>query len=261
MKTKLKLIVLLYLACINWGLGQTSQGELSINLTFSEDVRESVKTEGRLFIFLTKNPSAEPRTLIAPFPWAKAHIFAMNFSDLKPKKALELDKSMPWSKTSDWSLGNIPAGKYFIQVLWDQDAHSAGVNAQGNLHSEKMAVDISGKTTIALSVNKTISGPTIIESEHVRLIDFKSDTLSKWWGRSFSMKASILLPSNYDTDKEYPISYNIAGYGGRHDRINSVLKDEDFMNWWEADDSPQVIYVFLDGDSPYGDSYHMDLRE
>ena len=30
------------------------------------------------------------------------------------------------------------------------------------------------------------------------------------------------------------------------------------MNWWESDDAPQIINVFLDGEGPFGDSYQMD---
>lgn len=72
------------------------------------------------------------------------------------------------------------------------------------------------------------------------------------------LKASVLLPQNYDSKKEYPIRYNVAGYGGRYNRINRLLNDKEFMNWWVSGEAPEIINVFLDGEGPFGDSYQMD---
>lgn len=72
------------------------------------------------------------------------------------------------------------------------------------------------------------------------------------------LKASILLPAGYKKGKSYPIRYNVAGYGGRYTRVNRLVRDEEFMTWWNSKDAPRVINVFLDGSGPFGDSYQMD---
>ena len=71
-------------------------------------------------------------------------------------------------------------------------------------------------------------------------------------------KASVLLPHDYEINKEYAIRYNVAGYGGRYTRINQLLGNADFMDWWDSDEAPQIINVFLDGEGPFGDSYQMN---
>ncbi|MBE0655286.1 MAG: hypothetical protein IH594_15910 [Bacteroidales bacterium] len=46
--------------------------------------------------------------------------------------------------------------------------------------------------------------------------------------------------------------------GGRYTRINNLINDENFMDWWVSEEAPQIIIVFLDGEGPFGDSYQMD---
>ena len=72
------------------------------------------------------------------------------------------------------------------------------------------------------------------------------------------LKAAILLPHGYEEGKVYPIRYNVAGYGGRYTRINRLLNNPEFMQWWDSEEAPQIITVFLDGEGPFGDSYQMD---
>ena len=107
-------------------------------------------------------------------------------------------------------------------------------------------------------LNSVVPERTIIEHSLSKYVEIKSDTLSNWWGKEMNLKASILLPHNYEKGEAYPIRYNVAGYGGRYTRINNLLKNEKFMSWWDSEEAPQVINVFLDGEGPFGDSYQMD---
>lgn len=69
-----------------------------------------------------------------------------------------------------------------------------------------------------------------------------------------------MLPPNFNQKKApgYPVRYNVAGYGGRYDRVNRLVSNEHFITWWKSDESPEIINVFLDGEGPFGDSYQMD---
>jgi S-formylglutathione hydrolase FrmB len=98
----------------------------------------------------------------------------------------------------------------------------------------------------------------LVANDLVKLVDITSDTLSKWWKKPVHVKASVLLPAKYKPGSAYPIRYNVAGYGGRYDRINYIVQNKTFMDWWQSDEAPQVINVFLDGEGPFGDSYQMD---
>ncbi len=175
-----------------------------------------------------------------------------------PGTPLQINNKDAWVKTSDWSLNEIPEGTYYIQLLWDQDGIESRTDAPGNLYTQKQEVVLDAAQHVKFVLEEKIPSRSIKEHELSKLIDFKSDTLSKWWNKPMHLKASVLLPHNYDKSKAYPIRYNVAGYGGRYTRINRLISNKTFMDWWDSEDSPQIITVFLDGEGPFGDSYQMD---
>jgi hypothetical protein len=233
---------------------------LSVSLQVAENLRESFASEGRLLLFLCQHPRVEPRTQTWPHPYAKNDIFAMNMVNIRAAETLILDHTAEWVRTTEWNLDQVPEGEYYLQVLWDQDMEESNINAPGNLYSEKQKVVVNEATHLEIELDQKI-GPRVVE-EHplVRLVDMKSEALTKWWGKPMHLKATILLPSQYKEGdgKAYPIRYNVAGYGGRYTRINRMVQNRGFMEWWNSEDAPQVINVFLDGEGPFGDSYQMD---
>ena len=86
-----------------------------------------------------------------------------------------------------------------------------------------------------------------------------SRTLAEFWGQAVPLRVSVLLPHDYaETDTRYPVRYNVAGFGGRYNRINRLLGNAEFAEWWSSPDGPGVITVFLDGSGPFGDSYQLN---
>jgi len=80
----------------------------------------------------------------------------------------------------------------------------------GNLYSKpvKMHIDPTSGTIclIADQVNPTCHGPA--DTEYVKHIKFKSELLSKFWGRPIYLGAVVLLPRDYDRATiRYPIDY------------------------------------------------------
>lgn len=231
---------------------------LSVSLTVDQNITSSLRSEGRLFVFFAKNSNAEPRYQLFPNPVDAPYIFAVNISDFKPNEETELNDNFDWTSTTDFSYQNIPEGDYNVQILWDQDTKESRINAPGNIYSEAQKLSINSDSNIEITLNQIIPERKLVEHDLVREVTFTSDTLSKWWGKPMSLKASILLPPDYDENKAYPIRYNVAGYGGRYTRVENLVNDKEFMTWWKSDDAPEVISVFLDGEGPFGDSYQMD---
>ena len=237
---------------------QEQHHDLSIDISIDESIHESYESKGRLFVFLTQNPNIEPREQIWPNPYSKTHIFAQNIDNFPPSKTIQLTGNDTWTKTPDWNLKSVPEGTYYVQVLWDQDTKESRIDAPGNIFSPKQEVLIDANKTLKFNLDQKNGARTIRTHQLSELVDFKSDTLSAWWGKEMRLKASVLLPHNYDKNKAYPIRYNVAGYGGRYTRIDRLISDDEFMNWWDSNESPQIITVFLDGEGPFGDSYQMD---
>ena len=248
------LFSLSFISCQN----QKKPDGLKILLSTDESIKSSVEKEGRLFLFFTKNGDSEPRYQLFPAPVNAPYIFAINLTDFNIDETLELGKNIKWNSTTTYTINNIPKGNYFVQTLWDQDTIESRINAPGNIYTETQNITIGSESTIKLSLNQIIPKRQLVKHDLVKEINFKSDTLSKWWNKPMFLKASLLLPFDYDKSKSYPIRYNVAGYGGRYTRVESLVNNEEFMNWWTSKNAPQVINVFLDGEGPFGDSYQMD---
>ncbi len=135
-------------------------------------------------------------------------------------------------------------------MLWDQDTYESRIDAPGNVYSKKQKLHLTQSTELKFLLDQQIPIRKVDEHSLARVVDFKSDTLSNWWKKGMRLKASILLPRNYDKNKQYPIRYNVAGYGGRYTRINNILRNVKFMNWWTTAEAPEIINVFLDGEGP-----------
>jgi len=231
---------------------------LNIKLTISENRQNSFKKDGRLFVFLSTQNNREPRTLT--WPTDVNTMFAKNFNNLNSEGQTILNPEDSWTSTANWSLDQLPNGTYYLQVLWDQNRDESRIDAPGNMYSKVQKIEINGPLVVELQLSEIIGPRSIIDNKFVKEITFKSDTLSKWWGKEMILKASVIFPKDYfeNPDKKFPVRYNIAGYGGRYTRINRIIQNENFSNWWFSDSAPQVINVFLDGEGPFGDSYQMD---
>ena len=239
-------------------VAQVKTHDLSIDVSIDASLHETFENNGRVFVFLTQNSKLEPKEQIWPNPYSRTHIFARNIENFSSEKGIELKGQDTWTKTPDWELNSVPEGTYYVQIVWDQDTKESRIDAPGNFFTAKQEIVIDGDKKMAFNLDQVNQTRTIKEHHLSKLVDLKSDTLSAWWGKNVSIKASVLLPHNYDKDKAYPIRYNVAGYGGRYTRIDRLVSDDDFMKWWDSKESPQIITVFLDGEGPFGDSYQMD---
>ncbi len=232
---------------------------LTIKATVSDDIRKEFISSGRLFVMITLNPWIQPR--FQTWPNTSTIIFAKNIKGWKPSKSLILDSTTEFVTTSEWTLAELKPGKYYIQLLWDQDQSESGINAPGNIYSDVKEIEFTHNSNLDIALNQVIPEIIIEEDKFVKVVKFESDTLSAWWGKPVSLKASILLPYNYydDLSRKFPVRYNIAGYGGRYTRLETLLaRDTSFTDWWFSSAAPQIINVFLDGEGPYGDCYQLD---
>jgi len=102
--------------------------------------------------------------------------------------------------------------------------------------------------------------PSSMDDKHIKFAHFTSELLTAFHGVNVDIPLSVLLPSSYFSDeiREYPIRYSIGGYGTTASKVYELMSDPDFKEWHASEDSPQVITVFLHGDSPLGDPHQVD---
>lgn len=242
-----------------WSAAAWAQHSLVVKVSVSEEVKEKVQPGGRLFLFLSDQNRPEPRQQL--WPSHQNSIFAANMDALPTGTETYISESKHQASYSDFGLGEVPAGTYYVQALWQQSEQETGPDAPGNLYSTAKEVKIQGDMEVQVEIDQVIPPRQLAEHELVKLVEIKSEALSAFWEGEMKVRASVLLPSNFykNPNATYPICYNIAGYGGRYTRINRYIeRDTAFLDWWMTDEAPQVITVFLDGDGPFGDPYQLD---
>jgi enterochelin esterase-like enzyme len=253
MKNIIFFLLIINFLCNSYLFAQTSS--LQVSTSISKEILNNFHPKGRIFLFVSDSNNREPR--LNTWPNKSNMIFATNIENWENGKSFTFNSTVPFVKSVDIALNSIPAGKYKIQVLWDQDTNESNINAPGNLHSEAITVDLSENQSIVLPLTKIIQPTKLEEHRLLKEVDIKSEVLSKWWGKEMRLKAAVILPRNYfeQSNQKYAVRYNIAGYGGRYKRANRFLRN---MDWWTSDDAPEILNVYLDGEGPFGDSYQLD---
>ena len=265
MKTQsLLMIVLLLLGYMIPVNGQEEIHALNFSISVNEHVRPSFKTQGRLFITLSTTKEAEPKDQIWPNSIRGRHyLFAKNFSAWNVNEPLVIQDTAGWSawgRTGKCSLNAIPEDTYYIQLLWQQYFYGFGNKEEGNIFSKKQELVLDKTQTIEISLSEVVEGSGLMDHPLMKMVHFKSDTLSKWWRRPIYERAAVLLPSGYydNPGREYPIYYYVGGGDSNCKRtLNMRWNRFSDSEWWMSEKAPQVIIVFLDG-TINSNIYHLD---
>jgi len=255
---KIFLAFLLAFFSLSRSYAQVNSSSISIVVTVGQNIKDKVKPDGRMILFLSNDSRREPRT--QTWPTAGNYIFAKNIEGLDVHQEITISSSSNLHTTADWTLDVVPNGTYYVQVIWDHDKEESRIDAPGIIYSKVEKVEVNEAKEVNITLTEIIEPRKIIEHKHVKEVSIKSELLSKFWNKDMMLKASVLLPSSYydEPNKKFPVRYNVAGYGGRYTRIEWILNNKSFSDWWFSDDAPQIITVFLDGEGPFGDSYQMD---
>ena len=252
---KIETITLLLLLSIVFSGAKAQEVPFSKAKIFvSAAVKKSFEQGGRILLHLTKQREKEPRLKselvigLTPANWAGS--VPLEF-DSRTKNILifTTEKNLP-----------LAAEKYYYQAVYKQNKDDGQENVPGNLYSNVDSVVLTPNAKLKLTLNKVIPPVEIIDHPFVKSVVIKSKLLSDFSGRARFLKASILLPSGFfkNPGKNYPICYRAPGLNGRYNAVNGHINNKEFTDWWFTDDAPQVIYVYLDSQGPYGDTYQVD---
>ena len=225
-----------------------------VKISVSPELRPSFLKDGRLLLYFSTKGGKEPRfssevTIgITPSGWDSSKTYTFDSGD---KNVLH----------TDLEEGFVPLPhKYYYQAVYKQNPDDGQINIPGNMFSKVDSVITSGPVTLNLQLNQLIPPYKIAENKFVMPVVIKSKFLSDFWGRARDLKASVLLPAGYfeNPGRSYPICYHAPGLNGRYTGANEMMANKEFSKWWFSGNAPQVIYVFLDSQGPYGDSYQVD---
>jgi len=161
------------------------------------------------------------------------------------------------------SLDALPSGDYYVQALFDSNVDLGSVNAPGNRYSDvqRVYVDPRAASTIKLSLTKTISAEQLPQDDqYVKYVRIQSNLLTQFHKRPIYLRAGVILPKDYGAaNRRWPLRVHIGGYDTPFTAVRGLMApNSEFRRMWFADDTPRFIFLQLDGDGPYGDSYQVN---
>lgn len=241
--------------CLTSQILQAQVGEISISLPDAEST-----FSGRLFVVFTKDDQDEPRLSIGDevSPLNASPFFAVDVEDWNGEDIrFEPSAGFPLQ-----SISQLEQGEWRVQALLDQNNVLSDLDSPGNYYSLPQTLQIdSNANPLNFSLTETVADEVLPnDSQFLKHVRIRSDLLSEFYGEDIFLRASVLLPPSHTTgsNAHYPVLYQVAGLNGRFTRSQRLLNDDEFMDYWLDDTTPPAVIVFLDGESPYGDSYQMN---
>ncbi len=254
--------------------------------------------DGRVFVVIAREGEPEPRLQFGKDgeQYRSTPFFGEDVEGLKPgERAVVGDAALgyPIARIAD-----LPPGDYYVQAMLNvyttfhrADGHTVRLHADqwegqvlqispGNLYSDvrKMRLDPRRGETVRLSLEKKIPPVAVPpDTARVKRIRFQSSLLTKFWGQPIFVGATVLLPRDYEKDRNvfYPVNYEQGHFstgppGGFSERTDLpagaterqkawARAREEFSKAWLSDHFPRMLSVTFQHPTPYyDDSYAVD---
>jgi enterochelin esterase-like enzyme len=208
---------------------------------------------GRLLIFMTSR--AKTTEMIEPDFLNPRSVFVtgVEVHNLEPGKPVEVD---PDALAFPAPFSSAATGDYQLMALLDLDhSYTYDGTGPGDLYSAVAVVpnlNPSSSQAIELTLAKRVPEQTISDTDSVKLVNFESPSLTKFWGRPIKMLAGVVLPPGYTKSAatRYPTVYNVHGYSGSH--LTAWKRGPALVKQMEEGKTPEMIYVFLNAGLPLG---------
>jgi S-formylglutathione hydrolase FrmB len=208
---------------------------------------------GRLLIFMTSQAKTaemlEPDFLNPRSVWTTG----MEVHNLEAGKPIEVD---PDALSFPTPFSRAPAGNYQLMALLDLNhSYTYDGAGAGDLYSAVATLpnlNPSSTQPIELTLTKRVPEQTISDTDSIKLVNFESPSLTKFWGRPISMLAGVVLPPDYTKSNatRFPTVYNVHGYGGSH--LTAWRRGPELVKQMKEGKTPEMIYVFLNAGFPLG---------
>ena len=264
---------------------------------------------GHLILVITKKggkTDPEPRMQLEE-TYTSAQAFGVDVEDLPPSKSIVIDdKTIGYPRKS---LSDLDPGDYTVQAVfnvYEQFHLSSGKTLwlppdkgegqhwnrkPGNPYNApvRLHIDPRSHATLRLSLDKVIppiagtdGDPAIIAAKDpgakwLKYIRFRSEKLSRFWGRDMYLGAWILLPDGFDQHPgaHYPLvvyqDHFHAAFAAPVPWVTTPPMQTDthpnpraaagyrFFQDWTAGRLPRVILIYVQSANPYyDDSYDVD---
>src|SRR5262245_19642480 len=225
---------------------------LRFRVTLSKEIAPKA-TSGRLFVLMTGAPQ-EMQTISVSFMPGSIWIAAMEVEHFAPGATIEMN---PHLKSFPKPFSQARPGTYQVMALLDQN-HTYAYHGEdeGDLTSAVVKVEdlnpAEAKSVELTLTRKTPARYRTEDTENIKLVEFQSPTLARFWGRAITMRAGVVLPPSYGKDpkKTYAGAYHVHGFGGDH--TGAWRQGSRLVKEMSEAKSAEMIHIFLDGSFPTG---------
>src|SRR5262249_55007376 len=255
MLQRLFLLLLLSLSLLAIAAGTPAPQQncwLKFRIKLAETVAQK-PVSGRLLVFMTSSKQ-ERQVLSIEYVSGDTWVAAAEVECLRTGQSIDFD---PDIKAYPKPFSQAPPGDYQIMALIDPD-HSYPYTSQneGDLYSS--VVKLQGLDPAHSSpVEATIDHRTeprfkVADTHSIKLAEFESPLLLKFWGRPIMMHAGVVLPPSFSKDprKTYPAVYKVHGFGGDHKA--AWREGAKLVKAMEEGKQQEMVHVFLNGHCPTG---------
>ncbi len=218
-------------------------------------------TDGRVLVVLGRRARPEPRTSIGQTGMQAPPVLGTDARGLRAGGKVVLDQSSAIFPLGD--LASLPRGDYHVQAVLDHNSDIRRADAPGNLVSEPVAVtlDPAAGGTVRLELTRKLPEEAPRDTDEVKFVTLRSEKLSKFHGRAIYLRAGVILPPGYATDRDraYPLRIHIGGFGARyHNVLGWMSRGAEHRRAREAPAAPRMLVLHLDGAGPLGDPYQVN---
>ncbi|MBI3411047.1 MAG: hypothetical protein HY040_22160 [Planctomycetes bacterium] len=240
--------------------GEPATG-LRFEVTVAKDLAQDARA-GRLFVVIAGANDKNPRRHIGEPDKNTAPYLGVDVKGLSESSRVLVGQKAAIFPVAH--LAKLPAGKYKVQAVFHGNRDLNIPDAPGNLYSEPVVVELdpSKGDTVSLVLSKKVAADEPpADTEYVKYLKVPSELLSKFHGRPMYHRAAVILPRDFDKNlnERYPLWVRIGGYGTRYTAPGRMMSgNSGFRKLWQADSTPRMILLHLDGAGPYGDPYQVN---
>jgi len=282
----------------------TATATLALSQRIEVTVPANEPLHGHLVLVFAKNDKDEPRRQLSE-DYLSAQGFGVDADGVAAGQPLVVDaKTIGYPRHS---LADLEAGDYFVQAVFNvyEEFHLASGKTvwlppdkgegqhwnskPGNAFNKpiKLHFDPKAATTLKLNLDQVIppiegtdEDPVVMAAHNpgakwLKYMRFKSEKLSRFWGRDTWLGAWILLPDGFDEhpDAHYPLVVYQDHYHAGLGPVPFVTTPPDpkaagyrrlengyrFFQDWTGGRLPRVILIYVQNANPYyDDSYDVD---
>ena len=226
---------------------------LRFQITLSKSVASQPRG-GRLIVFMSSSKQQQ-EMLDAGFIPGAVWLSALEVEAIRPGETIYFD---PDVKAYPAPFSQAKPENYQFMAFLDTDHGYAYSNTPDHdsyysTVTRIAPVDPSDSAPVELTIDRRYrERPKPADTPEIKLIEFQSPMLTRFWGRPIFIQAGVVLPPSYDRSpgRRYPTVYNVHGYGGDH--TAAWAHGPGLISQMSSGDLPEMVVVFLNGHLPTG---------